>query len=73
MAVLHTGEKKAGDRKMRRMMALVIAPGEKVRFQTGDRHIMLMGLKQPLRKGDTIPLKLFFKKAGAIEVDVQVK
>ena len=30
----------------------------------GDMHIMLVGLKQPLREGQTFPLTLEFRKAG---------
>jgi copper(I)-binding protein len=36
-------------------------------------HVMLMGLKAPLKVGDKLPLKLTFEKAGAVEVVVNVE
>jgi copper(I)-binding protein len=36
-------------------------------------HIMLMGLKQPLREGDTFPVTLTFAKAGPVELQVVVE
>lgn len=39
----------------------------------GGLHIMLMDLKQPLKKGDKFPLTLEFEKAGRVNVEVQVE
>ena len=36
-------------------------------------HIMLIGLKEPLQEGATIPLTLKFKQAGEVEVKVSVR
>ncbi|MES2208339.1 MAG: copper chaperone PCu(A)C [Pseudomonadota bacterium] len=36
-------------------------------------HVMLMGLKQPLQEGTTIPLTLTFKRAGTVNVNVKVE
>ena len=33
---------------------------------------MLMGLKQPLKEGDSITLTLIFEKAGAVQVMAKV-
>jgi copper(I)-binding protein len=33
---------------------------------------MLMGLKAPLKAGDTLPLVMTFAKAGEVKIDVQV-
>ncbi len=41
-------------------------------LKPGATHIMLMGLKAPLRQGQTLPLTLTFRKAGKIEVQVPV-
>ena len=38
----------------------------------GGYHIMLMGLKQPLKEGDHIPITLTFAHAGAITAQVTV-
>jgi copper(I)-binding protein len=34
---------------------------------------MLLGLKKPLKEGDKFPLRLSFKKAGEVEVEVVVQ
>jgi copper(I)-binding protein len=42
---------------------------------TADRlivHVMLMGLKHPLKQGDVVHLTLTFQTAGAVAVDVPV-
>ncbi len=36
-------------------------------------HIMFMGLKQPLKEGESFPMTLNFKRAGAVTVDVKVE
>ena len=41
--------------------------------QTAGRHLMLMGLKKPLKEGDRFPLWLRFKQAGEKEVFVWVQ
>lgn len=52
---------------------VAVAPGTTVKFAPGGYHIMLMGLKQPLKAGDRFPLTLKFAKAGSVTVDVQVE
>jgi copper(I)-binding protein len=36
-------------------------------------HLMLLGLKQPLRPGEQFPLLLKFRQAGAVKVTVTVQ
>jgi copper(I)-binding protein len=43
-----------------------------VTFNPGGWHIMVVGLKQPLREGQTFPLTLNFEKAGKEDVIVSV-
>jgi len=42
-------------------------------FAPGGLHVMLTGLKQPLKIGDSFPLTLNFAKAGAVAVTVSVQ
>ena len=51
---------------------LAIAPGATVTLAPGGLHIMLMGLKAPLRQGEKVPLTLVFEKAGSIDVELDV-
>jgi copper(I)-binding protein len=47
--------------------------GEKVSFQPGGLHIMLLGLNSDLAAGDTIEVTLTFEKAGTITLQVPVE
>ncbi|WP_138468005.1 copper chaperone PCu(A)C [Poseidonocella sp. HB161398] len=38
----------------------------------GGDHMMLMGLLQPLKQGDMVPVTLTFEKAGEIAIEVPV-
>ena len=68
----HKESEENGVSRMRLLPALDIAPGATVTFTPGDMHIMLVGLKQPLREGQTFPLTLEFRKAGKVDVVVSV-
>ena len=46
--------------QMRKLSTLSIAAGETVIFEPGGKHIMLMGLQQSLKQGDTVELRLCF-------------
>ena len=52
---------------------LEIKPGQTVELQPAGAHIMILGVKEPLKEGQTIPLSLNFKSAGSIEVPFAVK
>jgi periplasmic copper chaperone A len=41
-------------------------------LERGGDHVMFLGLKQPLKDGNLIPLTLSFEKAGDIVVEVPV-
>ena len=72
-ARLHINMMEAAIMKMRPVKAIEISPGEPAVLKPGGLHIMLMGLKSPLKEGETFPMTLTFEKAGAIEVRVMVK
>lgn len=52
---------------------LEIKPGETVQLKPGSFHVMLMGLKQPLEKGQKIKGTLQFEKAGKVEIEYTVE
>lgn len=51
---------------------LVLPAGEAVALMPGGNHIMLTGLTQPLKAGDTVPLTLSFQNAAPVEVQARV-
>jgi len=52
---------------------LEIAPGATVTLAPGGLHMMMMGLKAPLKQGEKVPLTLVFEKAGTIDVEIAVE
>ncbi len=59
--------------KMRPVEALALPAGKPVDLKSGSYHIMMMGLKAPVKAGDVVPIKLVVEDAkGKREtVDVQ--
>ncbi|AAQ62023.1 copper chaperone PCu(A)C [Chromobacterium violaceum] len=73
-AEVHTHVNDNGVMRMRKVEGgVAVAPGQTVKFAPGSYHIMLLGLKQPLKAGDRFPLTLSFEKAGQVEVQVVVQ
>ena len=60
--------------KMRQLADGIAVPaGGTVELKPGGLHVMFMGLKQPLKEGETIAATLTFEKAGTIDVDFNVE
>ena len=63
--------------RMRPIQALVLPPGKPVELRPGGYHVMLMGLKQVLKPGDSVPLTLVVegpdKQRRNIEVSAPVR
>ena len=72
-AELHTMSMQGMVMKMRPIAGLDIPPGQPVTLKPGGEHIMLMGLNQPLREGQSFPLTLNFQKAGPRTVTVAIE
>lgn len=63
----------AGVAKMVPLQALEVPAKGEAAFTPGGNHIMLVGLKDPLKEGRSFPLTLTFEKAGSVKVDVAVE
>ena len=70
---VHTTIMENGVAKMRQVTGLEIKPGETVELKPGGMHVMFMGLKQPLTKGQTVKGTLVFEKAGPVAVEFAVQ
>ena len=70
---LHETINDAGVMKMREVAQLVLAPGQEMVLKPGSFHIMLIGLKQPLNRGESFPLTMVFEKAPPVTVTVTVQ
>jgi len=66
-----------GVMKMRAISRLDLPAGKAVALKPGSYHIMLMDLKQALKKGDSVPLTLKIegkdKKLSTLEVKAEVR
>ena len=68
-AEIHEVLKKDGMMLMRLVEGGVPVPARgEVALQPGGYHLMLIGLKRPVKPGDTLKVRLTFLKAGTIEV-----
>ena len=71
-AEVHETVNDKGVMHMRPVSALPLQPNDPVTLKPGGYHIMLMGLKQQLKDGETFPVTLTFEKAGAVTTTVHV-
>ncbi|HCY62230.1 MAG TPA: hypothetical protein DHV59_05250 [Oxalobacteraceae bacterium] len=62
-----------GVMKMREHGQLAIPAGKTVELAPGGLHLMLLGLKQPLKAGDTISLKMTFIDANKAKTTSVIK
>ncbi len=72
-AQLHESKMVNNVMEMRPVPAAPVAPGQPLVVAPGGYHIMLMGLKQPLKDGDIVPVTLLFQKAGAVTANATVQ
>ena len=63
-----------GVMKMRQLTdGLKIPAGKAIEMKPGGYHLMLVGLKQPLKVGESIKAIVTFEKAGAVPVEMKVE
>lgn len=70
---LHVHEHANGIMRMVRVAGFDLGPGTPLTLAPGGAHIMLMGLKAPLKAGDRFPLTLAFRDAAPVTVQVEVR
>jgi len=69
---LHKTVMQDGAMQMMHQMDVPVPTGETI-FKPGDLHVMLIGLKDDLKTGDTFTVMLKFEQAGEQELTVTVK
>jgi periplasmic copper chaperone A len=72
-AQLHEMSMEGGVMRMRPLPAIELKAGVATVLKPGGMHVMLIGLKHPLARGDSFPLTLRFEKAGEQTVEVHVE
>jgi copper(I)-binding protein len=75
-AMLHESSMDGGVMRMRPIdpaQGLVVPSNGSLRLAPGGAHVMITGLKKPLRAGDRFDLTLLFAKAGPRKVTIAVR
>lgn len=69
---IHQSEMTNGIMRMKPVHNLPLEPGARVTLEPGGLHLMLMKLREPLRKGNSLSLTLTFEVAGRIDVQAPI-
>lgn len=70
---IHEMKMDGGVMKMRPLPnGIEIKPGQTVKLNPQGNHLMLMGLKAPLKQDEVVKGKLTFEKAGSVDVEFRV-
>jgi hypothetical protein len=69
---MHVSAMGGGVMRMQPLEIVEVGRRAIVTFESGGKHVMLIGLRQPLKAGDTFPLTLTFEKSGAVQTTVRV-
>jgi copper(I)-binding protein len=72
-AEIHGSQMKGGMMTMQRFGSLTLRPKSSVLLRPGGLHVMLMGLKAPLKRGGNFDMTLKFEKAGLLTVNVVIE
>lgn len=59
---LHEMSMKGGVMRMRQLPSLALPAGKQVELEPGEFHLMLMGLKRPLKDGESVDMVLLVKQ-----------
>ncbi|HAH08546.1 MAG TPA: hypothetical protein DCL48_00435 [Alphaproteobacteria bacterium] len=71
---LHTMSMEDGVMRMRELeQGLDVPAGKMTTLEPGADHVMFMGLKAPLKAGETFAATLVFEKAGEVPVEFKVE
>jgi copper(I)-binding protein len=70
---IHEMKMKNNVMEMRAIPKLELPAGQAVELKSGGYHVMLMDLKQTLKKGDTVPITLKFQGKDGKPQEVEVK
>ncbi|MCT2398433.1 copper chaperone PCu(A)C [Novosphingobium mangrovi (ex Huang et al. 2023)] len=71
---LHTMSMDGGVMRMRQLTDGIAVPaGQTVMLKPGSLHVMFIGLKHPLKRGENVPVTLRFARAGTVKVNFAVQ
>ena len=69
---LHVMSMDNGVMRMREVKSFDVPARGELTLKPGGNHLMFLGLKQPFKAGEKVPVKLRFEKAGEVQVQLEV-
>ncbi|MGB0751209.1 MAG: copper chaperone PCu(A)C [Gammaproteobacteria bacterium] len=72
-AQVHDHIMEDGVMKMTQLTDLSLDAGESVEMKPHGKHLMLFGLKEPLKDGGTFSVRIEFKEIDPVEFEVPIK
>ena len=69
---LHVHLNEGGVMKMREVPGYDLPAKGSFELKPGGAHLMFMGVKQPFREGEKVPVTLKFEKAGELRVEFHI-
>jgi copper(I)-binding protein len=70
-AEMHSMTSEGGMMRMREVKSIELPSGKRVNLAESGYHLMLNGLKAPLKEGDTVPLTLSIKSGKQVAVKIE--
>ncbi|WP_309092713.1 copper chaperone PCu(A)C [Phenylobacterium sp.] len=70
---IHRSTMRGGVSSMQKLERVDLPPGGRVVFAPGGHHLMLLGLKQPLKTGDRAPATLVFASGARVKTTFEVR
>ena len=70
---LHTHLMENGVMKMRPVEKIDVPAKGSAELKSGGLHLMIFGVKKPLKDGEALPITVVFEKAGPVEIDFKIK
>ena len=69
---LHATTREGGVMKMREVTAFEVPAKKRLELRSGGSHLMLVGLRKALVKGQRIPVTLRFERGGDLHVELEI-
>ena len=73
MVEIHETTMQGNTNHMHEVPVVQLPAGKAVRMQPGGLHVMLMGLAQPLKAGDSVPLAFTIEEPGGKRTRLEVR
>lgn len=70
---LHVLSREGDVMKMREVKGFEVPARQRLVLRPGGSHLMIVGIKRPLVKGERVPLTLRLERAGELHIELEVQ